>query len=191
MSNTSIVTLVEMTLGVTATGSISHLRQFFDLAGGGSGSSSAAMRVFSSKAHVRHRQLRGAWISQLEPSDMPGRAVPVVHTTDQTLVLKGISNVIGYTENENGQSSGWSSASSGLDCSSMIKLLNPPNILLEEGYYTVTNSYGPSGDSWLCTSSTGPCPDYLRHGSLGYGYVHVLSSSLRLPSIACHLSPAR
>ena len=108
-------------------------------------------------------------MSQLTPADMPDRAVPIVHTTDQTLVLKGLPNVIGYSADEKRQHSGWSAVRTGLDFSSMTKLLDPTNIMLQNGYYTVINNYGPHGNSWYCTSPTGPCGDFVYRGALGFG----------------------
>jgi len=95
--DSSMVVLIESLLGITSTGSDSHRRQFFDLFGTCSNSTAAGDRVFSAKAHERHRQLRGVWAAQLTPTDMGG-VVPIVHTNDQTLVRKVSCHVTSTSE---------------------------------------------------------------------------------------------
>ena len=143
MLNSSMVVLIESLLGITSTGSDSHRRQFFDLFGTCSNSMAAGDRVFSAKAHERHRQLRGVWAAQLTPTDMGG-VVPIVHTNDQTLVRKGIANVIGYPATEEAQMHARQAAVLGNNPYSfapMIKLLDPPNLLTQPNYYTVRTRF--------------------------------------------------
>jgi len=193
MLNSSMVVLIESLLGITSTGSDSHRRQFFDLFGTCSNSTAAGDRVFSAKAHERHRQLRGVWAAQLTPRDMGG-VVPIVHTNDQTLVRKGIANVIGYPATEEAQMHARQAVVLGNNPYSfapMIKLLDPPNLLTQPNYYTVIGDYGPHNNGWYCSSPEGPCADYLWRGSLGYACKHICSRQAQLglfgsPSAMCN-----